>query len=321
VNRSLEKLTYYGLELIGRTQGRLARDVRVLRNVPYLGSGRRSHRLDVYIPEGRQGPLPVVMYVHGGAFVWCSKETHFSMGHIYASAGYVVFNVNYRLAPRNMFPAAVEDVCEALRWVHDNASRFGGDPGRLVLAGESAGANLVSVLAMACCSPRPEPWARALFDANIRPRAVVAACGILSVSQARRFSFRRKLSPLARRVLHLLPDSYVDLYAPRADGELDLIDPLRVFESLARFVRPLPGFFLPVGTRDPLLDDTRRMAAALTRREVPHEARYYPGELHAFHFMTWRPEARRCWRDTFRFLDAQLRPAEARGAALSQVGG
>jgi acetyl esterase len=328
--RWLEKLAFHALETTGRIQQRLSQEhVRVLRNVPYLGSGRRSHLLDVYIPEGKRGPLPVVVYVHGGAFVWCSKETHFSMGQIYARAGFVVFNINYRLAPRHMFPSAMEDVCAALHWVHDNAARFGGDPTRLILAGESAGANLALGLTIACCSPRHEPWARALFDAGVTPRAVVAACGILHVTQASRIGMRKELHPVVRKVLRLLPDSYVDLRKPRAQGELDWVDPVRVFESSYRFARPLPGIFLPVGTRDPLLDDTRRMAEALAARGVPHEARYYAGEVHAFHFMTWRAAAQRCWQETFRFIDKQLlaplpvspsaprAPAEAERALLS----
>jgi len=290
--------------------------VRVVRNVPYLGSGLRSHQLDVYIPQGLRGPLPVVLYVHGGVFMWCSKETHFFVGHAYANAGFVVFNLNYRLAPRHRYPAALEDVAEALRWVHDNAARFGGDASRLVLAGESAGANLVSSLAVACTSNRPEPWARALFEGGVSPRVVVAACGILHVSQASRLGAKPRLGPLVRSVLKQLPDVYVDLRGPWAPGELDLLDPLRLFESDYHFARPLPGFFLPVGSRDPLVDDTRRMAAALSARGVPHEVRYYSGELHAFHFMFWREAARRCWAETFRFIDHQMRRPAASDAPV-----
>lgn len=308
VVRGLEKLTTYGLEAVGRLQGNATRaQVRVERNIPYLGTGMRSHLLDVYIPEGRTGPLPVVLYVHGGAFMWCSKETHFLFARSYAEQGFVVFNLNYRLAPRHRYPAAMEDVCEALRWVYDNAARFGGDPKRIVFAGESAGANLISALTIACCSRRSEPWARAVFDAGIMPRAVVPACGILQVSNARRFTARRKLPRVARRILHLLPDAYVDLSAGMPDGALDLLDPLLVMESDYRFDRPLPGFFLPVGTADPLLDDSRRMEQALARRGARVEARYYPGEIHAFHVMRWRPLAQQCWEDTFRFIDGCLR--------------
>ena len=74
------------------------------------------------------------------------------------------------------------------------------------------------------------------------------------------------------------------------------------------FERPLPPFFAPVGTRDPLLDDTRRLEKALGALGVPCEARYYPGGIHAFHAMVWDPAARRCWRDALAFLDRYDRP-------------
>jgi acetyl esterase len=200
--------------------------------------------------------------------------------------------------------------------VHDNAARFGGDPTRLILAGESAGANLVTSLAVACATPRPEPWARALYDAGVSPRAVVAACGILHVSQASRLGAKPHLGPIVRRVLNVLPHAYVDLRKPWADGELDLLDPLRIFESNHQFTRPVPAFFLPVGTDDPLVDDTRRMARALERRGIAHEVRYYSGELHAFHFMFWRRASKRCWAETFRFIDRHLRVRVESGAPV-----
>jgi acetyl esterase len=307
-HRALERLATFGLDVIGRVQKQVTQtEVQVHRNVPYVGSGRKSHVLDVYVPQAMKGPLPVVLYVHGGAFMWGSKDTHFMFGQLWARAGYVVFNINYRLAPRHPYPAAIEDACEALRWVHDNAARYGGDPRRIALAGEAAGANLVLGLTIACCSRRTEPWAEALYEAEIVPRAVVAASGLLQVSHARRFSLRHNLPAIARRLLHLLPDAYVDLSAPREPGELDFLDPLLVFESDYRFERPLPGFFLPVGTSDPLLDDTRRLARALSDRGTPHEARYYPGELHAFQAMPFRGASQHCWQHAFRFVDAQLR--------------
>ena len=73
------------------------------------------------------------------------------------------------------------------------------------------------------------------------------------------------------------------------------------------FDRPVPPFFAPVGTRDPLLDDTRRLEKALATLNVPCEARYYPGGIHAFHALVWDPAARRCWRDALAFLDRHMR--------------
>ena len=79
-----------------------------------------------------------------------------------------------------------------------------------------------------------------------------------------------------------------------------------LLESPAPASRPLPPFFVAVGTADPILDDTRRRKAALDSRGVTCDARYYVGEVHAFHALVFRPNARRCWQHTFDFLDQHL---------------
>ena len=70
--------------------------------------------------------------------------------------------------------------------------------------------------------------------------------------------------------------------------------------------RELPPFFATCGTKDPLIDDTQRLSAALGRLGVECQAAYYPGEIHAFHAFVWRPNARRCWSETYRFLERHV---------------
>jgi acetyl esterase len=91
------------------------------------------------------------------------------------------------------------------------------------------------------------------------------------------------------------------------DVSLELADPVCVLEKGEQPARPLPPFFLPCGTRDPLLDDTRRLGKALDALGVRNEVHIYPGEVHAFHAFVWRPAARACWRETYRFLDEVVR--------------
>ena len=79
--------------------------VQIVRDVPYLPSDRREHRLDVYRPARANGPLPVVVYIHGGGFRILSKDTHWIMALAFARRGFLVFNLSYRLAPRHRFPA------------------------------------------------------------------------------------------------------------------------------------------------------------------------------------------------------------------------
>ena len=286
-------------------------DVEVLEDVPYRDTGLGEHRLDVYRPAGiRRGELsqaPVVLYVHGGGFRILSKETHWIMGLAYARRGYLVFNISYRLAPRHPFPAAVEDAGAALAWVRDNAARYGGDPERLVLAGESAGANLVTSLSLVTSYRRPEPWARELFDSGISPKAVVAACGILQVFGVERFKRRwPHMKSFIEDRLHEVSDSYLGDLSRVPEETRELADPLLVLEEGRRPDRPLPAFFAPCGTKDPLMDDTRRLAAALERMGTPCEARYYPGELHAFHALVFRPNAKKCWSHTYGFLERHV---------------
>jgi acetyl esterase len=268
-------------------------------DIAYADVPSRHHLLDVYRPQ-RGGPLPIVFYVHGGGFRILSKDTHWIMGLAFARRGFVVFNVNYRLAPKHRYPCAVEDVHRAFAWMVEHATRFGGDPSRVVLAGESAGANLVSGLAISLCYERDEPHARAVFETGVVPRAVIPACGLFQVSDMLRLQRRKP------RMSKFVVDRLVEVeqsYLGREPGSCDFADPLCVLEREAPPTRPLPPFFLPVGTRDPLLPDTRRMAATLRRLGAIAEDRYYPGELHAFHAFVMRASARRCWADTFAFLD------------------
>lgn len=280
-------------------------DLERIRDIPYLDSGRSAHHLDVYRPnQQRTGGRPVVLYVHGGGFRILSKDTHWIMGLAYARRGYVVFNVSYRLAPKNPFPAAIEDCCAALRWVHDNAERFGGDPSRIVLAGESAGANLVTALSLTCAYERPEPFARRVFDAGVSPLAVVPACGLLEVRNLERFERRwPHMSSFIRDRISEVGEAYLRGVHELDEQLLDLADPLHVFERGDAPDRPLPPFFAPCGTKDPLMDDHRRLQAALDAMGVECETPFYEGEPHAFHAVFFRAKARQCWADTFRFLD------------------
>ncbi len=273
--------------------------VTVTRNVAYAD----GLHLDVWRPAPTDGPTPAVLYVHGGGFRILSKDTHWVMALAFAREGYTVFNVDYRLAPQHPFPAALDDVSRAWAWVCEHAERYGADTQRLVLAGESAGANLVTALTVAATFERDEPYAKRVFDTAVLPRAVLPACGILQVTDPERFVRRRPDLPrfIADRIEEV-SRAYVGSAAPGASRALDLADPLRVLEGDALPARPLPPFFLTCGTADPILDDTRRLHAALTARGARSEVRYYRGEPHAFHAFVFRENARQHWRDTHAFL-------------------
>ncbi len=104
----------------------------------------------IYTPENAgSGPLPVIVYYHGGGWVIANLDTYESSAMALAKkTGAIVASVEYRRAPENKFPAAHEDSFAAYKWVVANAGQFGGDPAKLAVAGESAGGNLAANVAI-----------------------------------------------------------------------------------------------------------------------------------------------------------------------------
>src|SRR4029453_19376094 len=110
-----------------------------------IDGGHRKVRL--YRPP-IEGPLPVVVFLHGGGWIGGSLDMYDEpCATLARRVGALVVAPDYRLAPEHPFPAAVDDTVAALRWAADHISEYGGDPERIVVAGESAGANPATVAA------------------------------------------------------------------------------------------------------------------------------------------------------------------------------
>lgn len=120
-----------------------------LRDIAYRGAGPDALRLDVRLPEGPmpRGQRPAILVLHPGGWTSGSKEHMRGAAETLARAGFVVVVPEYRLAPKHRFPAQLEDVRDAVRWVRRNATELGIDPLRIGAFGYSAGAHLAALLA------------------------------------------------------------------------------------------------------------------------------------------------------------------------------
>ena len=105
----------------------------------------------LYVPDtDASAPLPVVVFAHGGGFVFCDLDSHDEFCRSMADAvGVAVVSVDYRRAPEHPGPAAMEDMYAAVNWAAEHAGEFGGDADRLVVAGDSAGGNLAATVSLA----------------------------------------------------------------------------------------------------------------------------------------------------------------------------
>jgi len=113
------------------------------RDLAYVANGHERQRLDLYVPDDGEH-LPLIIWVHGGAFRAGSKEDRVPLD--YVEAGYAVASIGYRLSQHAIFPAQIEDVKAAVRWLRANAATYRLDPDRFGAWGVSAGGHLVAML-------------------------------------------------------------------------------------------------------------------------------------------------------------------------------
>ncbi|HQS94961.1 alpha/beta hydrolase [Novosphingobium sp. 17-62-19] len=130
-----------------------------------------AQKLEMFVPQGATGSLPVLVFVHGGSWAGGDPHDYRFIARTFCAKGYAVVLAGYRLYPRARFPAMVQDGAAAVRWVHDNAAKLGGDPARVALMGHSAGAYNVAMLTL---DPQ---WLRAVGLDDTAIRGTVALAG------------------------------------------------------------------------------------------------------------------------------------------------
>lgn len=134
-----------------------------------IAFGRHGQALDVWRSEpAKSVGAPVLIFYYGGGWVKGTRQEYGWAARAYASKGFVVVVPDYRKVPAVRFPAFIQDAADAVRWTHDNIARYGGDPERISIAGHSAGAYAVAMLAL------DRQW----LEAVGAPGAVKAAVGM-----------------------------------------------------------------------------------------------------------------------------------------------
>lgn len=122
--------------------------IEFLPDIAYRGEHAKQ-KLDILRPEHRNGPLPAVLLVHGGGWREGRREEQRGIASRFVAAGYIAIPVGYRLTGEAPFPACIDDVIAAARWIRAHAKDYGIDPDRIGALGHSAGAHLVLMLALA----------------------------------------------------------------------------------------------------------------------------------------------------------------------------
>ena len=221
-------------------------------------------RLRLYYPT-EAGPLPVVVYFHGGGWIRGSLETHDNVARGLANAAEcLIASVDYRLAPEAKFPAQVEDAYAVTEWVARNAAEIGADPARLAVGGDSAGGNLAAAV---CLMARERGGPPISFQLLVYP--------VMDY----RFDTPSYRENAEGYVLYKADMEYYwrHYLADERDGSNPLASPLRA-ESLSG----LPPALVITAEMDPLRDEGEAYAARLKQAGVSATCTRYDGMIHGF---------------------------------------
>lgn len=247
--------------------------------------------LRIYQPDAK-GPLPLLLYVHGGGFVIGDLETHDKVCRTLChDVDAVVVAVDYRLAPEHPFPAAVDDVACTLRWVAAHAHALGADPSRIALAGDSAGAQLAAAAALRSAGA-------------IAPRALGL---IYPVAQ----HYSEPSPSMAENgegkfLTHGVMQWFIDCYLG-GRKELARHPDFALLQSQA--LNTLPPTWLATMGHDPLRDEGHALALRIAEAGVPTEHRHYADAIHAcIHFTAVSPRGSQVMGDMAAWLRAHLSP-------------
>jgi len=300
---------YRGAQQLVRQMRPHAPAVREYRGLKYQAGGG-ARRLDLFLPAGHTAksrtPVPVIVWVHGGAWISGSRRDVAPYLRMLAARGYAAVGVDYSVAPGSRYPVALNELDEAVRFLKERSGDLGLDMEQVVLAGDSAGAQLAAQLSAAVTSPG---YANELGFSPALPaghlRAAILHCGVYDLKAMGRLTgvlgwgFRTALWAYTGRRR---------FSSSAAAGQMSVIS-----HATASF----PPSFISGGNGDGLtLQQSVPFADRLLELGVPVTRRFWPDALspalpHEAQFHFSRPEARTVLEETAAFLDALLPGAAA----------
>ena len=254
------------------------------RNISY-GSHGKWNLLDVYYPDGTTHPLPTIVSIHGGGYVYGNKEIYRRYGMDMARRGFAFVNFNYRLAPKWRFPAPLWDTNSVMEWICKNAVRYHLDPTRIILVGDSAGAQLASQYAAIATNPEyASTFPMRLPDITIRVLGL--NCGMYDPKAF----VGNGVSGVAK--------DYLGRHFDPADPRL------LVLEAIGT---NYPPAHITTAHHDFLKDNAQPMFEFLSEKGIPCKLDCYGSDEdktvgHVFHVTITNPEAVRCNDDAAAFF-------------------
>ena len=269
-------------------------NVETVENVSY-GSCDKWHLLDLYRPKDAEGKLPVLLNIHGGAWVYGDKKVYAPYCMYLASQGFAVVNASYRLAPKHTFPAPLEDVGAMVEWVVDHAEDYGLDLSNLFFVGDSAGAHLATAYTAVQLN---EAYANSFpgikVDALFVPKGLLLNCGV--------FDMEVEWKKQGRALTPFLTDLL---------GEKPTVESVKQMSPAQFITSDFPSVHLTTSNGDFLRKHSYRLKEVLEKKSVEVVFKEY-GEKkkpqgHVFHLNLKNKVGQECNADQLEFVKQMMK--------------
>jgi acetyl esterase len=221
--------------------------------------------LDIHRPARGAGDMPTIVWIHGGGYVSGRRSDITNYAKILATQGFTVVNVDYEIAPEARYPEPIRQVHLALAYLSRNGTSLGVNPRRMVLAGDSAGAQIAAQTAAVIANPA---YARMVgIQPGVRPEQIAGAllyCGVYDISGMGKDG----------GILGWFVQSAGWAYSGKRDWRED--EQFRTMSVAPHLTRACPPTFVSAGNADPLGPQSVEMAAALKKAGVPVTTLFFP---------------------------------------------
>lgn len=270
------------------------RNVDSVENISYAEDDK-WHLLDVYRPRKATGPLPVIVNIHGGAWVYGDKKVYAPYCMYLASHGFAVINASYRLAPRHTFPAPLEDVGKMVEWVFHHADEYGLDLSNFFFVGDSAGAHLATAYTAIQLN---EDYAKKFPEIKVAksfiPKGLLLNCGV--------FDMEAEWKKQGRALIPFLTDLL---------GEKPTVEAVKQMSPSQFITSNFPPVHLTTSNGDFLRKHSYRLKEMLEKKGVEVVFKEYGGKKkpqgHVFHLNLKNKVGQECNADQLEFVKQMMK--------------
>jgi acetyl esterase len=244
--------------------------------------------MDISAPHGK-GPFPCVMIIHGGGWTLHTNTIMKGMARYITNRGYVVFNINYRMLPDVKMEQIVNDAMGALIWVKEHAPKYGGDPARIAVTGDSSGGHLTAMILTQAGNPAFKPSYKGNGKTDLSVTCAAPSYGV--------FDF----ISLSNKWAASITGDYIGESYKQNPDRYKLLSP-------GLNIKPgLPPQLIIVGDHDPLRGQNESYVKALQAAGNPVELWIYKGKGHAFLNNFWDETGVKGYGRILEFLDKNLK--------------